>query len=162
MCSVKNHGYEGFYIEHQKHLEYSRAVQACDCEVIVGWSQKVFVDVDRTKNGSVHTITSQSNNKETSHDHWLANLEKLVRIIRKILAPISFYTRDSLFYALRINPAVSNIVIERDPKRHRRLRCILSAGVSLLCYYLCLMADEQWISMLGDDIECALDRHGMH
>ncbi len=80
---------------------------------------------------------------ETSHDHWLANLEKLVRVIRKIPAPISFYTRDSSFYALRINSVVSNIVTERDSKRHRRLRCILSAGVSLLCYYLCLMADEQ-------------------
>jgi len=80
---------------------------------------------------------------ETSHDHWLANLDKLVRVIRKILATRSFYTRGPSFHALRINPAVPDIVTERDPKRDRRLRCILSAGVSLLCYYLCLMADEQ-------------------
>ena len=36
ICTVKDSGYEIFYIEYQKHLEYSRAVQACDCEVIVG------------------------------------------------------------------------------------------------------------------------------
>ncbi len=33
---VEDEGFDGFYIEHRKCLEYSRGVQSHDCEVIVG------------------------------------------------------------------------------------------------------------------------------
>jgi len=36
ICTAKDEGFKGIYIEDQKCLEYSRAVQSYDCEVIVG------------------------------------------------------------------------------------------------------------------------------
>lgn len=51
-------------------------------------------------------------------------------LTRKILGVSSKYIRAPWFDALRIDPHVSNIVSERDPKRHHHLRYQFSTGLA--------------------------------
>ena len=53
-------------------------------------------------------------------------------LIRRILAARSGYSRGPWFDSLRIDPQVSNIVAERDEKKHNRLKFKLAAGVGTL------------------------------
>lgn len=55
---------------------------------------------------------------------------------RKILAVGSKFTRGPWFDSLRLDPYMTNVASERDPKKHQQLRGILSAGVSVIIQYL--------------------------
>ncbi|MCJ1433379.1 hypothetical protein MMC27_002739 [Xylographa pallens] len=63
---------------------------------------------------------------------------------RKILSPRSPYLRAPCFDTLRIDPAITNVVSERDSKKHQALRYKLSAGYSGRDVY---------------DMEQTIDRH---
>ncbi|KAH8669654.1 cytochrome P450 oxidoreductase [Tricladium varicosporioides] len=81
--------------------------------------------------------------------------------VRKILAARSGYTRGPWFDSIRIDPLVPNIVSERSPKRHNRLRHQMSAGyagkdivglessISARITDFVSMINENWVS--GDE-----------
>lgn len=53
-------------------------------------------------------------------------------VTRRILSARSPYLRAPWFDSIRIDPHIPNIVSERDPEKHNRLRARLAAGVSLI------------------------------
>lgn len=57
--------------------------------------------------------------------------------IRKVLAVGSSYTRGPWFDALKLHHDETNIVSEREPKRHQLKRNILSVGVRPFQAHLC-------------------------
>jgi hypothetical protein len=50
--------------------------------------------------------------------------------IRRVLAPNSGYVRGPWFDSLRTNSHTSNVVSERDPKKHQHRRQLLAGGLS--------------------------------
>lgn len=74
-------------------------------------------------------------------------------LTRKILGASSKYTRAPWFDALRIDPHVSNIVSERDPKKHHHLRYQFSAGLAGTGSNMEIQIDDhicRWLERIGD------------
>lgn len=60
-------------------------------------------------------------------------------VIRRVLAVGSRYTRGPWFDSLRLDPRVTNVVSERESKKHQQLRNILGVDVSRM-HSLCSQA----------------------
>lgn len=84
-------------------------------QIASGDSAQAFVDVNR-QYGSIARI---------GPNHLITDDPGLTQ---RILAAHSPYTRAPWFDAIRIDPHVANIVSERDPRKHDRLRHKMSAG----------------------------------
>ncbi|PVH96178.1 hypothetical protein DM02DRAFT_659417 [Periconia macrospinosa] len=50
--------------------------------------------------------------------------------IRRVLAPGSTFTRGPRFDTLRLHPEKANVILEREPAKHQRLRRIIGLGGS--------------------------------
>ncbi|KAF2469384.1 cytochrome P450 oxidoreductase [Lindgomyces ingoldianus] len=76
-------------------------------------------------------------------------------VARKILSVGSRYTRGPFFDALRLEPTRTNVISERDPKKHQLLRSILGAGIAVKGNpKLEVMMDEHirhWIKMIDSN-----------
>ncbi|KAF2635619.1 cytochrome P450 [Massarina eburnea CBS 473.64] len=72
--------------------------------------------------------------------------------IRRVLATGSDYTRGPWFDTLRLHPNRANVISERDPKKHQRLRHILGPGLAgKTISNMQTVVDEHikdWISMI--------------
>lgn len=74
-------------------------------------------------------------------------------LTRKILGASSKYIRAPWFDALRIDPHVSNIVSERDPKKHHHLRYQFSAGLTGTGSNMEILIDDhicRWLERIRD------------
>lgn len=84
-------------------------------QIASGDSAQAFVDINR-QYGSIARI---------GPNHLITDDPGLTQ---RILAARSPYTRAPWFDAIRIDPHVTNIVSERDPRKHDRMRLKMSAG----------------------------------
>ena len=124
-----------------------------------GKSAQRFIDVNNEYGKQVILPRSQPSNRLWISAGSLARvgpnhlMTSDPEITRKVLAVSSKYTRAPWFDALKIDPHVSNIVSERDPKKHHRLRYQFSAGLAGTGSNMEIEIDDhicKWLERIGD------------
>ncbi|KAJ8069260.1 hypothetical protein OCU04_002923 [Sclerotinia nivalis] len=81
---------------------------------------------------------------------------------RKVLGVGSIFARGPWFDSLRLDPYTTNVVSERNSKKHQQMRSILSAGLSGKDTDLELIIKKhvsRWIGILDNKYTSANDRH---